>query len=165
MPHYTLSESFTAKSDGVSFWKKLDGRNQFRVLTDRFVECFSQWVVKDSGGGYTRLWEHTLPKPELPQGERYENGSSPQRKVCFTVSPVEGHDGPAPVILVVNQRVAQEMLMHANELQGLTVADFVITATGVGTNKSYMVRTMAPSVLNPELADLGARYNILTELK
>lgn len=164
MPTYQLSESFTSNNEGISFWKKLDGRNQFRVISDRFIECFSAWVVKDGGGGYSRLWEHTLEQPELPAGERYEGGA-PQRKVCFTVSPVEGHDGPAPVILVVNKRLAQEMLMHANELQGLTVADFVITAQGVGTNKSYMVRAMQPSPLNPELAELGLKYNILTELK
>jgi len=164
MPLYQLTDDFTANADRVSFWRKLDGRSQFRVIADKFVQIYSAWVVRDAGGGYTRLWEYTLPQPELPPGERYEGGT-PQKKVAFVVSPVEGHDGPAPVILVVNQTIAKEMFMHANELQGLTCADFVIMTSGQGVNKTYAVRTAPPSPLNPELAELGLKYDIITELK
>lgn len=160
---YELSSDFTAQPERVSFWRKLDGRNQFRVISDKFIQVFSQWVVRPDGKGYTRMWPYDQEQPILDAGEQYE-GSNPTRKVVFCVSPVEGHDGPAPVLLVVNQQVAKQMLAHATELQGLTVADFVVIASGVGTNKTFTVMTQPSSPLNPELADLGLKYDIISEL-
>jgi len=161
---YALSESFTTKQqEGPSYWRKFDGRNQFRVISDKFLEVFAQWVVKPDGKGYTRYWPANDETPVLSEGERYE-GNRPSRKVCFVVSPVEGHDAPAPVLMVVPLDIAQQMLAHANELQGLCVADFVILATGTGMQKQYAVRTMDPTPLNPELADYGFRFDILDNL-
>lgn len=161
---YALSESFTTKQqEGPSYWRKFDGRNQFRVISDKFLEVFALWVLKEGSNGYTRYWLPTDPQPELSEGERWDN-RRPSRKVCFVVSPVEGHDAPAPVLMIVPLDVAQQMLAHANELQGLCVADFVILATGVGTQKQYAVRTMDPTPLNPELADYGFRFDILDNL-
>ena len=160
---YALSEGFTAKEEGAVFWRKFDGRNQFRVIADNFLEVFAQWVVRDEGGGYTRYWPYNQGTPVLTDGEQFE-GTRPQRKVCFVVSPVEGNDKPAPVILIVNQSVAEQMLMLATELQGLCVADFVILATGTGKNKQYSVRAMDPTPLNLELEKVGRSIDIASEL-
>jgi len=84
--------------------------------------------------------------------------------VVFCVSPVEGHDGGAPAVLVVNQQVAKQMLALATELQGLTVADFILIADGRGTNKTFTVMAAKPSPLNPELHEMGARYDLLADL-
>lgn len=160
---YALSEGFKAKEEGAVFWRKFDGRNQFRIIADSFLEVFAQWVVRSEGGGYTRYWPYGQGTPTLSDGEQFE-GTRPQRKVCFVVSPVEGNDKPAPVILIVNQSIAEQILMLATELQGLTLADFVIMATGVGKNKQYMVRAMDPSPLNLELEALGRTVDIAAEL-
>jgi len=161
--HYALSDDFTAQPERTNFWRKFDGRNQFRIISDKFVEVFSQWVVKADGKGYTRMWPHRDPQPQLAAGEQWE-GSNPSRKVVFCVTPVEGNDAPPPVLLVVNQQVAKQILTLANELQGLTVADFVIIAQGSGTQKSYTVMNAQPSPLNPELATLGEKFDMLAEL-
>lgn len=160
---YALSEGFTAKEEGAVFWRKFDGRNQFRVISENFLEVKAQWVNRDEGGGYTRYWPYNVERPDLSSGESWE-GSRAQRKVCFVVSPVEGNDKPAPVILIVNQGVAEQMLMLATELQGLCVADFVILATGVGKNKHYTVRVQDPTPLNLELENVGRTVDILAEL-
>jgi hypothetical protein len=160
---YALSDNFTAKPERANFWRKLDGRNQFRVISDNFIEVFSQWVKRADGQGYTRTWPFDQPRPELAEGETFEAGN-PSRKVVFCVSPVEGHDGGAPAILIVNQTVAKQMLALATELQGLTVADFVVIAEGVGKNKTFSVIAQAPSPLNPELHEMGSRFDMLAEL-
>ena len=46
----------------------------------------------------------------------------------------------------------------------MTVADFIIIASGTGTNKTYSVMNGQPSPLNPELADLGLKFDMLAEL-
>ena len=161
--HYALSDDFTAQPERTNFWRKFDGRNQFRIISDNFIQVFSQWVVKPDGKGYTKMWEYTQDQPILDAGERWE-GSNPSRKVIFCVTPVEGNDSPPPVLLVVNQQVAKQILTLATELQGLTVADFIIIASGTGTNKTYSVMNGQPSPLNPELADLGRKFDMLAEL-
>lgn len=163
MPTYALSDTFTAKPERANFWRKFDGRNQFRIISDQFYEISSQWVVKADGQGYTRMWPFGYERPVLSEGERWE-GDNAQRKVLFTVCPVEGHDGGAPALLVVNMTVAQQILSLANELQGLTVADFIVLASGQGKNKQYTVMNATPSPLNPELADMGLRFDALAEL-
>ena len=99
--HYALSDDFTAQPERTNFWRKFDGRNQFRIISDKFIQVFSQWVVKPDGKGYTKMWEYTQQQPILDAGERWE-GSNPSRKVIFCVTPVEGNDSPPPVLLVVN---------------------------------------------------------------
>ena len=160
---YALSDNFTAKPERANFWRQLDGRNQFRVISDNFIEVFSQWVIRPNGKGYSRVWLFTAERPQLNEGETWDAGN-PSRKVVFCVSPVEGHDGGAPAILIVNQTVAKQMLTIATELQGLTVADFVVIVEGIGTNKTYSVMAQKPSPLNPELHELGSSYDMLTEL-
>jgi hypothetical protein len=160
---YALSDNFTAKPERANFWRKLDGRNQFRIISDNFIEVFSQWVKRPDGQGYTRTWPFSAERPQLNEGETWEAGN-PSRKVVFCVSPVEGHDGGAPAILIVNQTVAKQMLTIATELQGLTVADFVVIAEGMGKNKTFSVMAQKPSPLNPELHELGSSYDMLTEL-
>lgn len=160
---YALSEDFTAKPERANFWRKLDGRNQFRIISENFIEVFSQWVKRADGQGYTRTWPFNADRPELNEGETWEAGN-PSRKVVFCVSPVEGHDGGAPAILIVNQTVAKQILTLATELQGLTVADFVVIAEGMGKNKTFSVIAQTPSPLNPELHELGSSYNMLLEL-
>jgi len=160
---YGLSPTFTAKDEGAHYWRKFDGRNQFRVISETFIEIFSQWVIKPDGKGYTRYWPYEQPQPMLSDGEQTD-GSRPSRKVCFVVSPVEGNDNPAPVILIVNQGIAEQMLALANELQGLCVADYVILVTGERTNKTFTVRAQDPTPLNPKLDEVGRAFDILAEL-
>jgi hypothetical protein len=160
---YKLSDEFTAKPERTNFWRKFDGRNQFRVISDNFIQVFSQWVNRPDGKGYSRMWPFDVERPDLEAGESWEVGS-PARKVVFCVSPVEGHDGGAPAVLVVNQQVAKQMLALATELQGLTVADFILIADGRGTNKTFTVMAAKPSPLNPELHEMGARYDLLADL-
>jgi hypothetical protein len=160
---YALSDNFTAKPERANFWRTFDGRNQFRVISDNFIEVFSQWVKRADGQGYSRVWPFDVDRPQLDEGETWEAGN-PQRKVVFCVSPVEGHDGGAPAILIVNQTVAKQMLTIATELQGLTVADFVIIAEGVSKNKTYSVMAQKPTPLNPKLDEVGRAFDILAEL-
>ena len=161
--HYQLSDDFTAQPERTKFWRKFDGRCQFRIISEKFVQVFSQWVIKPDGKGYTRMWQYTDDQPILSDGERYE-GNNPSRKVVFCVTPVEGNDSPPPVLLVVNQQVAKQILTLATELQGLTVADFVIIAQGTGTQKSYTVMAQPMAPMNQELEKLGKAFDILAEL-
>lgn len=161
---YALSEGFTAKKEGANFWRGLSGRNQFRIISETFHEVWARWVKTGDTGGYTKYWPYDCEAPDLEPGHEYKASEPARKQVIFIVSPVEGHDGGAPALLVVPRQVAEQILVLATELQGLTVADFVILVTGSGLTKNYNVRALEPTPCNFELEELGRRFDALSEL-
>jgi len=162
--NYALSDGFTAKKEGANFWRGLSGRNQFRVISESFHEVWARWVNTADGKGYTKYWPFNSEEPDLEPGHAFKESEAARKQVIFIVSPVEGHDGGAPALLVVPRQVAEQILVLATELQGLTVADFVVIGTGSGMNKSYTVRAMDPTPCNFELEELGRKFDALSEL-
>lgn len=149
MSKYTLSESFTA-TEKAPILRLGDGVTRFRIISEDFMQCLSQFVTADDGKGYSKIWEHDAQRPDLDLGHSYE-GRKPKRVVLFKV--VTEAEQSTPLALIAPITVAQDILEEANHREGLTVSWVECKRTGKGMNTSYRIRTDEPTAYSPEWSD------------
>jgi hypothetical protein len=154
MSKYSLSENFAAQAEKTPLLRFPDGETQFRVISEDFVQCLSLFVKTSEGKGYSKIWEFTDEKPDLPAGHEYELGRKPKRVVLFkAVTKDEPQKGQ---ILVASMQQTEDIFDEANLRDGLTVSWLTCKRSGKGLQTSYKIRSAEPTAFDkawPEIEE------------